>query len=300
MSASQNDSGRAFEYSLSYSLAEKLVIPLELRSISVINKQSFEEQAPSEKINLIEAADHAVEFLIQNDLFFQSRDNVFEIKSMTDKSGEEGDVRDIIITNQHGVTRGISAKNRHHAIKHSRLSQTIDFGKVWMNSPCSAEYFSCIRPIFDTLKKLKSEKLKWSEIESKADKFYLPILHCFCTEIERILTNNPDASKALLEYLLGRFDFYKIVKENGSVKIDSFNLRGKLGWGKQLPTAVSTIQIGLVENSTNKVMLIFNQGWQISFRIHNASTYVEPSLKFDIQPVGFPSSMGQHEIRYKS
>lgn len=29
-------------------------------------------------------------------------------------------------------------------------------------------------------------------------------------------------------------------------------------------------------------------GWQFSFRIHNASTIVEPSLKFDIQIIGMP------------
>ena len=32
-------------------------------------------------------------------------------------------------------------------------------------------------------------------------------------------------------------------------------------------------------------------GWQFSFRIHNASTIVEPSLKFDIQFVGEPTSV---------
>ena len=31
-----------------------------------------------------------------------------------------------------------------------------------------------------------------------------------------------------------------------------------------------------------------DNGWQISFRIHSASSKVEPSLKFDIQLVGQP------------
>ncbi|MEG2575602.1 MAG: HaeIII family restriction endonuclease [Christensenella sp.] len=29
-------------------------------------------------------------------------------------------------------------------------------------------------------------------------------------------------------------------------------------------------------------------GWQFSFRIHNAATLVEPSLKFDVQIIGMP------------
>jgi len=32
-------------------------------------------------------------------------------------------------------------------------------------------------------------------------------------------------------------------------------------------------------------------GWQFSFRIHNASTKVETSLKFDIQIVGMPTTI---------
>ena len=32
-------------------------------------------------------------------------------------------------------------------------------------------------------------------------------------------------------------------------------------------------------------------GWQFNFRIHNASTKVETSLKFDIQIVGMPATI---------
>ena len=32
-------------------------------------------------------------------------------------------------------------------------------------------------------------------------------------------------------------------------------------------------------------------GWQFSFRIHNAETYVVPTLKFDIQIVGMPTAI---------
>ncbi len=34
--------------------------------------------------------------------------------------------------------------------------------------------------------------------------------------------------------------------------------------------------------------MVLDEGWQISFRIHNASTLIEPSLKFDIQLIGNP------------
>lgn len=34
-----------------------------------------------------------------------------------------------------------------------------------------------------------------------------------------------------------------------------------------------------------------DNSWQISFRIHNASSRIEPSLKFDIQLIGIPQSV---------
>jgi len=43
---------------------------------------------------------------------------------------------------------------------------------------------------------------------------------------------------------------------------------------------------------------VFHKGWQLSFRIHNASTLVEPSLKFDINIVGLPGSVARNVIVY--
>ena len=37
--------------------------------------------------------------------------------------------------------------------------------------------------------------------------------------------------------------------------------------------------------------LYLDEGWQFSFRIHNAKDYVEPSLKFDIQILGMPTTL---------
>ena len=40
--------------------------------------------------------------------------------------------------------------------------------------------------------------------------------------------------------------------------------------------------------SYNTLNMILDGGWEISFRIHNASTKVEKSLKFDIKLLGNP------------
>lgn len=39
------------------------------------------------------------------------------------------------------------------------------------------------------------------------------------------------------------------------------------------------------------VEMILDNGWQLSFRIHSASTKVEPSLKFDVQFISMPVSV---------
>jgi hypothetical protein len=57
----------------------------------------------------------------------------------------------------------------------------------------------------------------------------------------------------------------------------------------QLPTSI--INIDFKPGSSNTVELYLDAGWQFSFRIHNASTYVEPSLKFDIQIIGMPATV---------
>ena len=41
----------------------------------------------------------------------------------------------------------------------------------------------------------------------------------------------------------------------------------------------------------NTIVIICNEGWDISLRIHNASSKVEPSLKFDVQLISTPSSL---------
>jgi len=43
--------------------------------------------------------------------------------------------------------------------------------------------------------------------------------------------------------------------------------------------------------SSTTVEIYMDEGWQFGFRIHNASTKVETSLKFDVQIIGMPSNI---------
>lgn len=115
----------------------------------------------------------------------------------------------------------------------------------------------------------------------------------------------------MVEYLVGTKDYYKIVSRDSKrlTIVETFNLHGTLN--KPSKIKVSAITVPVVNlptelvalkfktGSKNTVEMYLNNGWQLSFRIHNASTKVEPSLKFDIQFIGMPVSVLSIECKWK-
>lgn len=120
-----------------------------------------------------------------------------------------------------------------------------------------------------------------------------------------------DILRLMVEYLLGEFDFYKVIGiDNKKItQIQSYNLRGTLNrQGKKRKRSVelpiSTLPTRIVNleykpDSKNTLALYLDGGWQFSFRIHNASTKVESSLKFDIQIIGMPTTIISIDCRWK-
>ena len=47
----------------------------------------------------------------------------------------------------------------------------------------------------------------------------------------------------------------------------------------------------MVPGSDNKVTIVCDEGWTLTMRIHNASSKIEPSLKFDVQLISVPNSI---------
>jgi hypothetical protein len=56
------------------------------------------------------------------------------------------------------------------------------------------------------------------------------------------------------------------------------------------------IEVVYQENSKTTLLVTLNEGWQISFRIHNASSRIEPSLKFDINLVSAPHGLFTNQL----
>lgn len=231
------------------------------------------------------------------------------LKLQPDASGQNGDVRDVLFirTNQNWEI-GISAKNNHKALKHSRLSKVKDFGDSWVGVPCSQAYFAAISPTFNALTVLKTAGALWRNQANKHVTYYQPILNAFSAELTSINANNANIPQALASYLVGRFDFYKVMKRAKVVEILAFNLHSTLGksiGGKRpvtpiprliLPTQL--IQFKMMPGRTDTLSMILDQGWQLSFRIHSAESLVVASLKFDVNLVGNPATMYSHHIPY--
>ena len=165
---------------------------------------------------------------------------------------------------------------------------------------CSDEYWKEIKPIFEYLDNEKNKKAKWRDLHAKENDVYIPLLKAFMNEVKHSNQINPKIPSKMVEYLLGKFDFYKVISiDNKQItQVHSYNLRGKLNLPSKMQS--SKIEVPIVKlptrivcldfkaNSNNTIELYLDEGWQFSFRIHNASTNVESSLKFDIQLIGMP------------
>lgn len=276
-------------------------------------KSCFEEFSVNEQnlYSLVSSA--AINFLIDIEPRLSNNidsKDVLQLEIVSDSEGQSGDVRDVLVIRLSQKWEiGISAKNNHRAVKHSRLSQTIDFGERWLNIPCSSDYFKEIKPIFDYLAELRANDIntKWSSIPNMHQKIYVPLLTAFKTELQKLNRANPEiVPQKLVEYLVGNKDFYKVIKGKNKVEIQAYNLHGTLNlpFDKIKPKAKITklklptriIEIVFANNSNNTLIVSLDEGWQISFRIHNASSRVEPSLKFDINLISAPHTLFHNHI----
>lgn len=310
--ASQTINGKAFEYALLSEFYEKLkhitkVSKIENEPYFIAKKclDSFSEEE-QEKYKI--TASSAINFLMDIEPRLKHGINdqdILQLEIVNDQAGQAGDVRDVLtIRVMQKWEIGVSAKNNHKAVKHSRLSQKIDFGAKWLGVTCSAFYFEEIKPVFDDLKAIreKDKSTKWTSIENMHEVVYKPILDAFRKELLRLDKENPEiVAQNLVHYLIGNKDFYKVIKGKKQVEVQAYNLNGTLNLPfkdikpkakiprLKLPTRL--IEVVYQENSSTTLLVSLNEGWQISFRIHNASSRVEPSLKFDINLIGAPQSL---------
>jgi hypothetical protein len=314
----QTINGKAFEYALLNEFIERLKLST---SVSVVDNNSFKtarkyflsfEEKEQSHYKLVSS--FAVNFLLDIEPRLSNgvdNNDILQLEIVSDRAGQSGDVRDVLaIRSLQKWEIGISAKNNHRAVKHSRLSNDIDFGLKWLNVPCSDDYFDEIKPVFDNLAKLRTASKstqKWETLGDYHTSVYVPVLDAFRKELLRLDSENFGIiAERLIEYLIGRQDFYKVIKGKNKVEIQAYNLHGTLNLPfenikpkakiQKLKLPNRLIEVVYQENSKTTLLVTLNEGWQISFRIHNASSRIEPSLKFDINLVSAPHSLFSNQL----
>ncbi len=314
----QMATGKSFEYALLLQFEEKLNDKTQVEVIKnsafKIAKKCFEDVSDDERSEYLLASSFAVNLLIDleprlsNDI---DKNDILQLEILSDHHGKSGDVRDVLaIRALQKWEIGVSAKNNHKAVKHSRLSADIDFGEKWIGINCSKEYFNVVTPIFQELKSIRESSnatKKWSEIGNHHDSVYVPILEAFTQELDSLYKQSPrDVAKNLVAYLVGNKDFYKVIKINNCVEIHAYNLNGTLNLPfknidpkyktSKVPLPTQIQDISFKEGSKTTVIVTLNNSWKLSFRIHNASSRVEPSLKFDINLLSSPQNLYKNTL----
>lgn len=138
MSNKSNNQGRAYEFICLLSLYEAIK---QIRNANIIENSSYE--AAHKAWNTLKPSEQALYTLSAKstiDTIFSLEPNIIEededilnLFIQTDKHGENADVRDIIIERKDIRWEiGLSIKHNHTAVKHSRLSASLDFGENGM------------------------------------------------------------------------------------------------------------------------------------------------------------------------
>lgn len=316
MSEQSNNQGRAYEYICITTLLNEII---KVRSAEVIHNSAY--QAALHAWNLMpesfqyilkESAKAVVDTIFDMEpMMLEQGADILTLEIQTDNEGEKGDVRDIVISRSDVQWEiGLSIKHNHFAVKHSRLAKSLDFGEKWFGIPCSKQYWDDIKPVFDYLNAQKNGKKAWHDLPSKDQTVYIPLLQAFIREVLHSNALDPSVPQKMVEYLLGEFDFYKVISIDSKriTKIQTYNLHGTLNRSSKtvapkikVPLALlpkRIVSLELKPKSSNTVELYMDSGWQFSFRIHNASTKVELSLKFDIQIVGMPTTIISIDCRW--
>ncbi len=315
--ARQTVLGKAFEYAcalaIRHAAGEQDVVTEETPQLHKARFYYEKEINEQEKTNINLSAAAGVRILLRYEpqILYPQGNEPLIISLVSDQQGQTGDVRDVLcLRKQNAWEIGISCKHNNTAVKHSRLSGTLNFGEKWFHIPCSNAYFEEVKPLFDKLRRIRAEShatAKWDALGTEEDKmsFYQAVLNAFITELRRLNDEHPNViAGRLVSYLIGKNDFYKIITDDCQkiTKIQAFNLYGTLNRAAGYRKAVSDIRkiklpdrIRAIEHleegghiRKNTIAVYCNNGWEISMRIHNASSRIEPSLKFDVQLMTYP------------
>ena len=176
--------GKAYEYACLTALVEtvKSIRPVEIvenNSLLIARGRYLNDITEEERNDMLTSAKAGIEAIIKMEpKITEDGQDKLTVSLQSDDVAKLGDIRDVLIIRRDVQWEiGVSVKHNHEALKHSRLSAKLDFGKSWFGMPSSSAYFEEISLIFSELQNLKSRKVKWRELPDKEHSIYVPILN---------------------------------------------------------------------------------------------------------------------------
>jgi hypothetical protein len=123
-------------------------------------------------------------------------------------------------------------------------------------------------------------------------------------ELRRLDAANPHAvPEKLIRYLIGKNDFYKVITDDTRrvTRVEGINISGTLSRpseGKHAVVNVAKLKlpsrfydVNFKDGSQTTIAVVCDEGWTVSMRTHNASSRIEPSLKFDVNLISLPNTI---------
>jgi hypothetical protein len=296
---SQVENGKAFEFAVATAFSSLLGIEIEASRELENSANSFLRIDLEKQVRFQKSASLAVGHIKELEAKRFGSQQPVGIRFNSDREGQRGDVRDVVVELSDSEL-GVSCKTNHGAFKHSRLSGKIDFVKKWglASSGCSQTYWNTVSPIFEELSEIRESSngtALWSDIDQVPERFYWPILDAFERELLELTREGsdsaPEVSRNLVSYVVGKQDFYKVIDRSraGIVEILAFNFQDTMAVVRtRVPDHV--IGIDRLNGGQYSKTVRMSRGFTFNFRIHSASSRVEPSLKFDITAISLPPS----------
>lgn len=301
--------GKAFEWSIALSLSDMAQVEITESLAATKARESFEEIDTKLRDRFVSASNLAVHHILSLE---KNRSAVVEARSVSLSKDSDGKgkgldlpavVSDVFLVGGSDKL-GISCKSNSDAYKHSRLSGSIDFVKKWgiSESGASPEYWASVGPVFEELARIRQDgpgTPYFKNFPAKNDRFVLPVLNAWAEELKRQFASMSAegkrlATERLVSYLIGKDDFYKVIcriRPRQEVEIQGINLHSQLATPKTpMPTDFLQVQKLYPKKPLTRTVQL-NHGMGFNFRLHTASSKVEPSLKFDITPESLPPSL---------
>lgn len=203
------------------------------------------------------------------------------IERLPDSAAKKGDVTDIRLVID-GETHNLSIKHNHTALKHQRpaaLPQQCGFAR---KSKEDVEYRNRYKELTEEFAESVADDFPgnttFKEVKENDDDYinknlYAPVCKLNTKFLTENCVNNQHAQD-FFSFLVGMTDYYKIIVYSNHIEIMEF---------AEMPP-VKNLYAEHVSDSN--IHIDFLNGWEISMRLHTASSSIEGvSLKFDTQPL---------------